>query len=84
MIWSPLEVLNQALAGCETEYRDDEATLRLADCREIPARTLVLTGTPEGVMFSLANLWFGGAYLQPGDLVTSTGTHLGVMRNTIR
>ena len=84
MAWSPLEVLNRAIADCETDYANGEEALKIADCREIPARTMVLTGTPEGVMFSLANVWYGGAYLREGDVVTSVATHLGMMRNVIR
>ncbi len=47
------------------------------------ARTLVLTGTPEGVAFQLPNLWNPGAYLRPGDEVVGTGTHLGVLANRV-
>ena len=48
-----------------------------------PGGTLVLTGTPEGVLFRLGTLWNPAAYLQEGDVVTSFGTYLGYMRNEI-
>jgi len=61
-----------------------EGTIGLTDCDGIPARTLILTGTPAGVMFNLLTIWRTRAYLEPGDEVIVVATHLGVLRNRIR
>lgn len=84
MIWTPDEVLSQALADCESEYLLGRETINIAECHSIAAGTLILTGTPEGVMFHLANLWNPWAYLREGDVVTSFGTYLGFTQNTVR
>lgn len=84
MVWSPREILNKALADCESHYLAGDDTVHIADCESIPASTLILTGTPEGVLFHLATLWSPWAYLREGDVITSLGTYLGYMHNEIR
>ena len=83
MIWSPREIVDHALAACEAEYEFGEARIRLAPCQHVPARTILLTGTPEGVMFHLATLLNPFAYLREGDEVVSISPQLGVLRNTV-
>ncbi|MFT5443940.1 MAG: 2,4-diketo-3-deoxy-L-fuconate hydrolase [Myxococcota bacterium] len=83
MIWSPNEILSRTLADCETPYKLDDSFIRIADCDVIPARTFILTGTPEGVIFKVPTIWNPLAYLRPGDVVISTGKYLGFMRNEI-
>jgi len=84
MIWSPAEVVANALAGCGVAYETARGPVGLTDCAGIPARTLVLTGTPAGVMFHPLTVWRKGAYLQPGDEVVTVGSRLGVLRNRVR
>lgn len=85
MIWSPETILDRALASCRVNYYvGTEPTLVTPSCDEIASRTLVLTGTPAGVMFNIATLWNPMAYLRAGDTVTSSATYLGMMRNTIK
>lgn len=84
MIWPPAAILTRALEACDTVYHREEGTLGLADCAGIPPRTLVLTGTPAGVLFHPVTLWSAGAYLGSGDEVVTTATHLGVLRNRVR
>jgi hypothetical protein len=55
-VWSPQQILANSLADCESPYQVGEDILHIADCERIPAGTLVLTGTPEGVLFKLATL----------------------------
>ena len=83
MVWSPSQILAKTLADCESPYQAGEDIIHIADCEHIPAGTLVLTGTPEGVMFKLATIWSPWAYLRAGDVVTSFGTYLGYTRNEI-
>ncbi|MCX2982516.1 hypothetical protein EYC98_16765 [Halieaceae bacterium IMCC14734] len=83
MIWSPRQLLSKVLAACETDYEMADEMVRIGACDHIPAGTLLLTGTPEGVMFHPATLWNPWAYLADGDVVTSVGSYLGFMRNLI-
>lgn len=83
MVWSPQEILSNTLADCQSSYQVGDNTVSIADCNVIPAGTLVLTGTPGGVLFKLATLWNPLAYLREGDVVTSFGTYLGFMQNQI-
>jgi 2,4-diketo-3-deoxy-L-fuconate hydrolase len=85
MIWSPETILDKALANCRVSYSvGTEATVVTPSCDEIAAGTLILTGTPAGVMFNIATLWNPLSYLRVGDTVTSSATYLGMMRNTIK
>jgi 2-keto-4-pentenoate hydratase/2-oxohepta-3-ene-1,7-dioic acid hydratase in catechol pathway len=83
MIWSPREILSRAIADCRVPYDLESRTVYLGECDYIPAGTLLLTGTPEGVLFHPATIWNPAAYLGVGDVVTSFGTHLGFTRNVI-
>ena len=55
----------------------------LTDCAGDPRSTLILTGTPAGVMFHLLTIWSARAYLEPGDEVGG-GASLGVLHNRVR
>ncbi len=83
MIWSPVEIVNKALTNCEVGYHNQGELLHLTPCESIEARTLILTGTPEGVGFHLLNLWSSIFYLNPRDEVLGSATHLGVTRNVV-
>jgi len=84
MIWSPSEIVGRALADCDVAYTSEQGPLGLTDCAGIPARTLILTGTPSGVMFHFVTIWSKQAYLGPGDEVVTTATWLGALRNRVR
>lgn len=84
MIWSPAEIVDRAMQGCDVTYYRREGTIGLTDCAGIPERSLILTGTPEGVMFHPVTIWSASAYLEPGDEVITRATHLGVLRNRVR
>ena len=83
MIWAPDEILDQAMARCDTPFQLGDETVALVGCDSVPARTLILTGTPEGVAFNPINLWNPGAYLGDGDEVISRATHLGSLINRV-
>lgn len=83
MIRSPRELLDMALADCGEDYFAADRAVSIADCEGIPAGTLVLTGTPEGVIFRLHNLWNPFLYLQPGDEVLTMAGPLGHLRNSV-
>ncbi|MEM7081036.1 MAG: fumarylacetoacetate hydrolase family protein [Pseudomonadota bacterium] len=84
MIWPPSEIVANAMQGCQRQYRNGDRPVRLDVCEQVDERTLLLTGTPEGVIFNLPNLWNPFVYLGPGDEVISSATFLGVLQNRIR
>jgi 2-keto-4-pentenoate hydratase/2-oxohepta-3-ene-1,7-dioic acid hydratase in catechol pathway len=84
MIWPLPELVERAFAWRERPYRYAGGRVSLLpDGRTLPARTLVLSGTPGGVIFRLTNLWRGSLYLQPGDEVVARATGLGALRNRV-
>lgn len=83
MIWPPRQILQKALADCRTPYQFESQTVFIGDCESILPGTLLLTGTPAGVLFHPGTLWNPWAYLRAGDVVTSFATHLGYIRNEI-
>lgn len=83
MIWPPREILARALADCSVPYDLESTAVYLGDCESLPVGTILLTGTPEGVLFHPTTIWNPAAYLREGDVVTSFGTYLGYMRNAI-
>lgn len=83
MIWSPAEILRRALADCEKTYLRGQREISLAPCAGVPAKSMVLTGTPAGVIFKPLNVLVPGYYLKPGDEVVSTASNLGAMHNAV-
>ena len=66
MIWGVREMLARALADREAyRYAGAEVPL-LPEPGVLPARALLLSGTPDGVIFRATNLWRGSLYLSPG------------------
>jgi 2-keto-4-pentenoate hydratase/2-oxohepta-3-ene-1,7-dioic acid hydratase in catechol pathway len=57
--------------------------VRLTGCESLPAGTMLLTGTPEGVLFHPACIWNPLAYLRSGDEVVIHAPWLGVLQNRI-
>ncbi len=83
MIWSPHEIAKNALAACERDYLKGEEKLKLTSCEMIRAGTILLTGTPEGVLFHPATIWNPLAYLRSGDEVVLKAKYFGVLKNRI-
>lgn len=83
MIWSPREIARNALSACEQDYLRGDEKLKLTPCDGIQAGTILLTGTPEGVLFHPATLWNPLAYLGSGDEVVLRARHFGALRNVI-
>jgi 2-keto-4-pentenoate hydratase/2-oxohepta-3-ene-1,7-dioic acid hydratase in catechol pathway len=85
MIWNPMQILERTLTDCNTVYKKLTEEIRLLNsCDKVPAKTLVLTGTPEGTMFHIATLWNPLFYLASGDVVTAYATYLGITKNTVQ
>lgn len=84
MIWDLPALVERSFAWRERAYRHAGGTRSILPAPDgIPARTLVLSGTPGGVIFQPSNLWRGSLYLQPGDEVVARASGLGALQNTI-
>ena len=83
MIWSPEEIATRALANCEQPYESVSGEIMVTPCDGIAAGTLLLTGTPAGVLFSPVTIWSPWAYLQSGDEVVLRAQWLGAVVNRI-
>jgi len=77
-------LVERSFAGRELAYHHAGSTRSiLPEASGFPARSLVLSGTPGGVIFQLSTLWRGSLYLQPGDEVVARATGLGALRNRV-
>jgi len=84
MIWPPREIVAQALRRADRRYEYEEATVSLLPPSGVlPPGTLLLSGTPAGVIFRPTNVWNRWMYLSPGDEVVVRSDYLGVLRNPI-
>jgi 2-keto-4-pentenoate hydratase/2-oxohepta-3-ene-1,7-dioic acid hydratase in catechol pathway len=84
MIWDLSTLVERSFAGRDVAYHHAGSTRSILPAQEgIPARTLVLSGTPGGVIFQLSTLWRGSLYLRPGDEVVARATGLGALRNRV-
>ncbi len=83
MIWTPEQIASAALEACDLPYESAEGEIRLTECDGIAGGTLLLTGTPEGVMFSPLTIWNPWSYLRPGDEVVLRAQWLGALVNRI-
>jgi 2,4-diketo-3-deoxy-L-fuconate hydrolase len=83
MIWPLAEIVSRALADDARHYRYAGGEVTLLEGEALPPRSLVLSGTPGGVLFSLGNFWRGGAYLQPEDVVIARASQLGALRSRV-
>ncbi len=84
MIWSPREIAARALRRGDRRYAYAGATISLLPPSGVlPPGTLLLSGTPAGVIFRPTNVWNRWMYLSPGDEVAMRSDYLGVLRNRI-
>jgi 2-keto-4-pentenoate hydratase/2-oxohepta-3-ene-1,7-dioic acid hydratase in catechol pathway len=84
MIWDLPTLVERSFSGRDVAYHHAGSTRSiLPKAGGIPARSLVLSGTPGGVIFQLETLWRGSLYLQPGDEVVARATGLGALRNRV-
>lgn len=83
LILSPVAMIAQAFRdNAQTYFKGDETVPLLIDNR-IPAGTLLLSGTPGGVIFKPLNIWNSGLYLAPGERIITVAPYLGHLDNTV-
>jgi 2-keto-4-pentenoate hydratase/2-oxohepta-3-ene-1,7-dioic acid hydratase in catechol pathway len=84
MIWDLATLVERSFAWRERAYRHAGGTRSILPAPDgIPARALVLSGTPGGVIFQPSNLWRGSLYLQPGDEVAARASGLGALQSRV-
>jgi 2-keto-4-pentenoate hydratase/2-oxohepta-3-ene-1,7-dioic acid hydratase in catechol pathway len=84
MIWDLPALVERSFAWRERAYRHAGGTRSILPAPDgIPARALVLSGTPGGVIFQPRNLWRGSLYLQPGDEVAARAGGLGALQSRV-
>ena len=84
MIWGLPELLERSFAERERAYHHAGGVRSILPAADgIPARTLVLSGTPGGVIFAPSNVWRGSLYLKPGDEVVARANGLGALQSRV-
>lgn len=84
MIWSPREIVRQIFLHSNWDFHSARGSISLLpDTGGIRAGTIVLSGTPAGVIFRPVNIWNGRLYLAEGDEVVMRSERMGVLHNTI-
>jgi 2,4-diketo-3-deoxy-L-fuconate hydrolase len=84
MVWGPMELLEQVpgYADLNYYYQGKRVDL-LAGNKSIMKGTVIMTGTPAGVMFRVGNTFNSRLYLQSGDIVITSATYLGSLSTRI-
>jgi 2,4-diketo-3-deoxy-L-fuconate hydrolase len=83
MIWGPWTIIDQAFARADWEFFFEGQGTELLPEGRLTRESLVLSGTPAGVIFRIANVWWAAPYLDVGDEVVASATYLGRLHNTI-
>ena len=83
MIWGPAEIIDQAFARSDWDFDYEDRATKLLPGGRLTAGSLILSGTPEGVIFRLVNVWWAMPYLDVGDEIVAHATYLGSLRNTV-
>jgi len=84
MVWGPDEMIRQIHVRSDWAFYSDSGTVSLLPAgKTIRAGTIILSGTPAGVIFRPLNIWNKNLYLSPGDNVVVRAERMGIMRNAI-
>ena len=84
MVWDPAEMIRQVFHRSNWDFHSERGRIPLLPKDEnISAGSIILSGTPEGVIFRLVNIWNGSLYLAAGDEVVIRAERMGILRNTI-
>lgn len=84
MIWQPVDMIRQIFLRSVWDFHSDRGKVPLLpEDGNISEGTIILSGTPAGVIFRPANIWNGGFYIGVGDEVAVRANKMGLLRNTI-
>ena len=84
MIWDPAEMIKQIFYRSKWDFHSERGRISLLpEDENISAGSIILSGTPEGVIFRLVNIWNESFYLAEGDEVVIRAERMGILRNTI-
>lgn len=84
MIWDPQEIIRQVFLRSEWDFYSDRGRIPLLpEIGNISAGTIILSGTPEGVIFRPLNIWNGSLYLAAKDDVVIRAEQMGILHNSV-
>ena len=84
MIWEPEKIIKQIFLRSQWDFHSDRGRVSLLpESGNISAGTIILSGTPAGVIFRPVNIWNRSLYLAMGDEVVMRSEQMGILRNTI-
>ncbi|WP_028973675.1 fumarylacetoacetate hydrolase family protein [Spirochaeta cellobiosiphila] len=84
LIWGPDKIIEEVfLRGNWKFEKENEYWYLLKNKNLIPSGTILLTGTPEGVIFKKTNMWNPFVFLRPGDDIHIIADGLGQINNKI-
>lgn len=84
IIWGPEKCVDEIFNRSDWGFEAGDEEWRLMAREDlIPAGTIILSGTPQGVIFKKANMWNRSVFLRDGDNVLMTGEGFGFISNKI-
>ena len=84
MLLKPDDIVRQTFTSSQESYYNGDETVSLLPFNNIPAGTIIMTGTAGGVIFKPLNAWNPMLYLKRGDRVVTVGDYLGHLDNPIQ
>jgi len=84
MILTPTDIVRESFVSAQHDYFRATEKVALLPHKNIPAGTLLLSGTAGGVIFKPLNAWNPLLYLKRGDRVITVGDYLGHLDNSIQ
>lgn len=82
MVWKPKQLIAEVFKRDQRDFHyQGKLQPLLTNSSVIPERTLILTGTPAGVVFRSYNFWLPFLFIRPGDTLHLSGTFLGRIEN---
>lgn len=84
IIWGPEKIIDEIFLRREWAYETENEDWYLLEKKDIiPSGTILLTGTPKGVIFKKTNMWNSAVFLQQGDEILLVSDGLGIINNRI-
>lgn len=83
MLLKGTDIVRQSFTDNAQAYFYGKEPVSLLPGDGLTPETLLLTGTAGGVIFKPANIWNQRLYLQPGDVIRTEASYLGVLENMV-
>lgn len=84
IIWGPEKCVEEIFNRSDWVFNaGNEEWHLMAHKNRIPTGTIILSGTPQGVIFKKANMWNRSVFLKEGDQILMQGDGFGFITNSI-